>query len=46
MARKLEKLIVVCGRGVLGKTPRGETNIFSFDFLDDLLVLFPFRRIQ
>ena len=44
MARKYEKLIIVCRRGVLVKTPRGEANIFCFEFLEDLL--FPFRRTQ
>jgi len=44
MARKHEKLITVCRRGAVVKTPRDETNIFSFDFFEDLL--FPFRRTQ
>jgi len=44
MTRKYEKLITVCRRGAVVKTARGETNIFSFDFLDNLL--FPFRRTQ
>jgi len=45
-ARKHEKLVIDCRRGVLVKIPTGEANIFSVDFLDNLLVLLPFRRTE